>query len=88
MCGSTGGLPFAMCAWACPVNARVDVLMVRRAGVAQDDLPPVEVLELEIGEQEVLLAAGKISSVLEAVIVVQARHRTEALERTMCHRNL
>lgn len=47
-------------------------LKLHRTGLPQDDLPPIQVLEVEIGEQDVLLPAGKITSVLEGVIVVQA----------------
>lgn len=43
------------------------------SAVLQDDLPPTVVLEVEIGENDVLVPAGKITSVLENVIVVQAR---------------
>ena len=69
-------------------GAAVALLMRRRGGVAQDDLPAAEVLEVHIGEEELLLAAGKITSVLEGVIVVQVRARPAAFQRTMCHRNL
>lgn len=38
-------------------------------------LPPVEPLDVDIGESETLLSAGTVSSILEGTIVVQVTHR-------------
>ena len=39
----------------------------------QEDLPPPAALDVEVDDQDVLLPAGRIVSVLEGVIVVQVR---------------
>ena len=43
---------------------------------AHAHLPPVEPLDVEIGESETLLPAGTVSSMLEGTIVVQVHRLT------------
>ncbi len=43
----------------------------REEAAAAAHLPPLEPLDVEIGESEALLAAGTISSIMEGTIVVQ-----------------
>ena len=43
---------------------------------AHAHLPPVEPLDVEIGESETLLPAGTVSSILEGTIVVQVPRLT------------
>lgn len=44
---------------------------------AHAHLPPVEPLNVEIGESETLLPAGTVSSILEGTIVVQVLRLTQ-----------
>ena len=43
--------------------------------VTQDELPPVEPLDVTISADDLLIPAGRVASVLEGVVIVQVRGR-------------